>query len=299
MTDQLDSAFENWLDIQARALAAMRAALPADAPDEDRAEGHRWLTRMSRLVLDWAVERGDPLRPVLFRAQDEHTKLMGDNPDVTYHFCVLDPARAYRLHGKRGGASYLGLTFGSDLFGGNDRLGGTTAQHDFDSFETSPDGTVEIRLGGARESTNWIELPPDTAHLAIRETFHDRATQPPAELAIEPIEMPQPPRLDTAELAASLERAGNFLLTIVDMCIATYAAGGLLVNAIAGASGAAHGQQGHGSVRGHSDADMFYMGGRWRLEPGTMLQTHIVGVERHAEVLAPSPYDPQGKQMRL
>ncbi len=33
-------------------------------------------------------------------------------------------------------------------------------------------------------------------------------------------------------------------------------------------------------------------------EPGTELTTHIVGVERPARVIAPSPHDPQGKRMR-
>jgi len=31
---------------------------------------------------------------------------------------------------------------------------------------------------------------------------------------------------------------------------------------------------------------------------GTALSTHVVGVERPAEVIAPSPYDPSGKAMR-
>lgn len=33
--------------------------------------------------------------------------------------------------------------------------------------------------------------------------------------------------------------------------------------------------------------------------PGTQLRVHVVGMERNAEVLAPSPYDPDGKQMRI
>ncbi len=33
--------------------------------------------------------------------------------------------------------------------------------------------------------------------------------------------------------------------------------------------------------------------------PGTGLSTHIVGVERQARVLPPSPYDPEGEAMRL
>ena len=35
------------------------------------------------------------------------------------------------------------------------------------------------------------------------------------------------------------------------------------------------------------------------VQPGTELTTHLVGVERSARVIAPSPYDPKGKRMRL
>lgn len=31
---------------------------------------------------------------------------------------------------------------------------------------------------------------------------------------------------------------------------------------------------------------------------GTNLKVHVVGVERSAKVIAPSPYDPTGKAMR-
>jgi dimethylglycine dehydrogenase len=34
-------------------------------------------------------------------------------------------------------------------------------------------------------------------------------------------------------------------------------------------------------------------------EPGTKLTCHIVGQERPVKVIAPSPYDPAGKQMRI
>jgi dimethylglycine dehydrogenase len=33
-------------------------------------------------------------------------------------------------------------------------------------------------------------------------------------------------------------------------------------------------------------------------EIGSELTVHIVGVERQARVIAPSPYDPEGKAMR-
>ncbi|MEM9268931.1 MAG: aminomethyltransferase family protein, partial [Pseudomonadota bacterium] len=34
-------------------------------------------------------------------------------------------------------------------------------------------------------------------------------------------------------------------------------------------------------------------------EPGTDLNVHVVGIEREAKVIAPSPYDPEGKVMRV
>ncbi len=37
---------------------------------------------------------------------------------------------------------------------------------------------------------------------------------------------------------------------------------------------------------------------RDKAEPGTELSVHVVGIERPARVIAPSPYDPQGKTMR-
>lgn len=37
---------------------------------------------------------------------------------------------------------------------------------------------------------------------------------------------------------------------------------------------------------------------RDKVKPGTELSVHVVGVECPARVIAPSPYDPQGKAMR-
>lgn len=276
--DKLEQAFSRWIKTQRQAFDIMRGAAATDR-EEDIVEGHRWITRISRLVLDWVVERGDPLRPVLFRSQDEYNKLMGDNPDVTYHFCVLDPGRTYRLHGRRGGASYLGLTFGSDIFGGNERLGGTTAQYDLDSFDLPADGDFEVTLGGPATAGNHVELPPDTAHLAIRETFHDRGTQQPASMAVDLLDPVDPPRLDTDSFARSLDRAGNFMLTIVNMCLQTYEMTGMLVNQMAGASGESHAEKDQGEMSGHSNAEMHYVGGRFRLEPGKALEIRIPPVK--------------------
>ena len=76
--------------------------------DVDVAEGYRWVTRLSRLALDWIVERSDPLHPQLFTLQDEYKKLLVDNPDVHYLFCVLDDSRPTACGGPRASAPTSG-----------------------------------------------------------------------------------------------------------------------------------------------------------------------------------------------
>ena len=78
------------MQAQTAALDVVRQATGVPETDVDLAEGYRWVTRLSRLALDWIVERSDPLHPVIFTLQDEYKKLLVDNPDVHYLFCVLD-----------------------------------------------------------------------------------------------------------------------------------------------------------------------------------------------------------------
>src|SRR5580698_2398061 len=117
MTDRLAAAFAAWVDAQQAAIATVTTALAAGAgngvPTDDVtvAEGYRWVTRLSTLALEWLVEKSDPLHPQLFTLQDEYRKLLVDNPDVHYLFCVLDDSRTYRLRGWRGDCAYLGMTF--------------------------------------------------------------------------------------------------------------------------------------------------------------------------------------------
>src|SRR6202034_4527704 len=95
--DRLDAAFDAWLQAQTAALDVVRQATGVPDSDVDLAEGYRWVTRLTRLILDWIVEKSAPLHPQLFDLQDEYKKLLVDNPDVHYTFCVLDDTRSYRL----------------------------------------------------------------------------------------------------------------------------------------------------------------------------------------------------------
>ncbi len=144
--------------------------------DVDTAEGYRRVTRLSTLALEWLVEKSDPLHPQLFRLQDEYRKLLVDNPDVNYLFCVLDDTRSYRLTGTRGQCAYLGMTFGTPF--GQGEVGGRTGtqtQTHIDEYDIGPNGEVDILIAPAADMPdprprNSIVLEPGTAQLAIRET---------------------------------------------------------------------------------------------------------------------------------
>ena len=148
--DRLDAAFDAWVQAQTAALDVVRQATGVPESDVDLAEGYRWVTRLTRLILDWIVEKSDPLHPQLFDLQDEYKKLLVDNPDVHYTFCVLDDSRSYRLVGSRGECAYLGMTFGTPF--GQGPVGGRTGtqtQTHIDEFELGPNGEVDILIAPA------------------------------------------------------------------------------------------------------------------------------------------------------
>ncbi len=261
----LERAFERWLAAQKEA-AALMAAAEQPGSGRDWADGYRWLTRIASLVQEWVIERSDPMNPSLFVGQSPHRKLMGDNPDVNYHFATLDSSQSYVLSGNRGQAPYAGLTFGTDVFRSDDPGGGTTLQRNLDEFDINSDGSFELRFGPGDEGPNSLRLPPGTAQIAVRETFTDRRTQRPAVLSIRRDGgQPSDPEPSPEAMAERLETAAHFLLKITRFCIETYELSGFTVNQLMGRGGGEHVDSHEHAVRSHSDADMAYYGGRWCL----------------------------------
>lgn len=265
---RLTAAHGRWLDAQREAAALVAGAVHPGHPT-DWAEGFRWVVRMASITFDWVIEKNDPLHPVLFLQQDAYRKFIVDNPDVNYHFCVLDPGETYRLSGYRGEAPYVGLTFGTDIFrwgSGDGAPTGTLTQRHIDQFHVGPDGAVEIVLSPREHAGDWIRLAPKTQHLAIRETFTNRSTQRPAALRIERLGPPiATPRLGPAEYVAKLDLATEFFGFVVRACLGMWAGSAGTVNRLAGAAGAEHVAAQDDPVDTHCSTEMVYMGGRWRL----------------------------------
>ena len=67
------SAGRAWADFIETFVVRQATGVPES--ETDLAEGYRWVTRLSRLALDWIVEGSDPLHPQIFLLQDEYKKL--------------------------------------------------------------------------------------------------------------------------------------------------------------------------------------------------------------------------------
>jgi len=279
--DRLNAAFDAWVQAQTAALDVVRLATGVPETDVNIAEGYRWVTRLSRIALDWVVEGSDPLHPQVFTLQDESKKLLVDNPDVRYLFSVLDDSRSYRLVGYRGQCAYLGMTFGTPF--GQGQVGGRTGtqtQTPIDAFELGPDGEVDILIAPADKMPdprprNAVVLEPGTAQLAFRETHFekspDRFSRLRMELVPEPGETVPPPVLSVDELAPKLEFAAMFLTFVGSTALQMWhdAAGNM--NSFGGQAGSAHIAAQEDEVRSHTNAEMTYHGGRFRLADGEAL----------------------------
>jgi hypothetical protein len=273
--ERLNKAFDAWVAAQTAALDVVRQATGVPETEVDLAEGYRWVTRLSRLALDWIVERSDPQHPQLFTLQDEYRKLLVDNPDVHYLFCVLDDAHSYRLFGYRGECAYLGMTFGTAF--GQGQVGGRTGtqtQTHIDEFELGPNGEVDILIAPATampepRPRNSVVLEPGTAQLAIRETHWDKRAEKMSRLRMElvpaPGEVVPPPILSVDELAPKLEFAAMFLTFVGGTALQMWHDAASNLNSFGGQAGAAHVAAQEDEVRTHTNAEMTYHGGRFKV----------------------------------
>ncbi len=152
----------------------------------DRAEGFRYLSRLTRAALEAFVEYADPLAPVLHRPVHETAKIGADNPDNYYQTAAISGAHEYRISGVRGTIHYL--DFATQTSGvassGDSKQGGHL---DGQALAIAPDGSFEILLSVEKRPGNWLPMTPDTSSLIVRQTFLDRETEKPATLRIERI----------------------------------------------------------------------------------------------------------------
>jgi hypothetical protein len=151
---------------------------------------------------------------------------------------------------------------------------GTQTQTHIDEFELGPGGEVDILIAPASampdpRPRNSVVLEPGTAQLAIRETHFEKAPEHLSRLRMELVpargkEVP-PPILSSAELAPKLEFAAAFLTFVGGTALQMWRDAATNLNTFGGQAGAAHVAAQEDEVRSHSNAEMTYHGGRFKL----------------------------------
>jgi hypothetical protein len=187
----------------------------------DRAEGWRYLTRLTRAALNFFMETSDPEAPSFMRAVDETIKMGMDNPDNVYLAAPVKGTLTYRIRGTRGSVHYLG--FGSQA-GGYGKTGSldTTGYLDAGDLVLDDDGRFEVIASVERpaDAVNWLRMAPETSMIQVRQTRVDHRNEVLAQVEIERIDGPSTPRSITPE---RIDKALDEVVFLVSAASAMFA----------------------------------------------------------------------------
>jgi Protein of unknown function (DUF1214) len=171
----------------------------------DRAEGYRYLARLTREMLYSCLDNADPDFPRFH--QLDLVKIGADNPDNVYLSANIRGDRTYRITGTRGTIAYFSIGSKANRYAKDGTMASTGELSDAD-LTIAPDGTVEIIASAVQQGANWLPLAPDSTGLVVRQTYLDRAAEVPGSWHIEQIGGPAEPAALTPEfLAKALHRA--------------------------------------------------------------------------------------------
>lgn len=261
------TGWEAFCNALAQAGAVLRRpGSPADALD--RAEGCRYLGRLTRLALEKFVEHADPAAPSFYRLSHETAKIGCDNPDSVYLNATISGEYEYRLRGTRGTVAYLGFGAYYGHYGSTARSG-CSGYLEAGDLSLAPDGSFEIVLSAARQPGNWIPLEPDSSMLIVRQNFLDRDHERAADVRIERIGAKSPPAPLSADvLSRGLADAARFVTGTATL-FAEWAEGfarqpNELLPMDPAVTGGAHG-----------DPNIAFHMGYWRLAPGEALLLEV------------------------
>ncbi len=186
---------------------AGEVVLSGGAPDTplDRAEGYRYLARLTREMLYSCLDNADPDFPRFHEL--DLVKIGADNPDNVYLSANIRGDRTYRITGTRGSIAYFSIGSKANRYAKDGTMASTGELTDAD-LSIGPDGTVEIIASASEQGPNWLPLAPDSTGLVVRQTYLDRTSEVPGEWHIEQIGGPAEPAELTPEfLAKALQRA--------------------------------------------------------------------------------------------
>ena len=150
-------------------------------------DGQRYVSRILRAVTEASLIDLDFERPAFLPMMEPVRHLGAAGPDIDYDVAILVGGRGYRISGRRGEASYVGIV----VYGGGGALGTSTILTSVDV-----DDLVDEEGRFSYEITH-----ADASRVIVRQYFHDRDRQPPGDWTIErtdrePPATPAPPHPD-------------------------------------------------------------------------------------------------------
>jgi hypothetical protein len=230
------------------------------APDTalDRAEGYRYLARLTREMLYSVLDNADPDFPRLHEL--DLVKMGADNPDNVYLSANIRGDRTYRIAGRRGSIAYVSFGSKANRYA-KDGTMASTGELTGEDLVPEDDGTYVITASATEQGRNWLPLAPDSTGLVIRQTYLDRTTEQPGEWRIEQLGGPDEPEGLTARF---LDKALGRAALAVHGTAATFASWTELFMSRPNELvdfGQEMFQQGGG------DPELFYLHGYWELEP--------------------------------
>jgi hypothetical protein len=172
-------------------------------------EGYKWILSILQVGSD-AYVWADPGRPRFVDIVGPYKKWGGDNADAFYQYAPIDPARTYRVRGRRGDAVYLSLT----VYGGPDdgryseRIVGAVNDRDLD---VAPDGAFSFGIGPEPGDGPWIRTEADAVCAITRDYLVDPTTGRRVEWSIEALDAPATFRQDDADLARRLRATTTWI----------------------------------------------------------------------------------------
>jgi hypothetical protein len=182
----------------------------------DRAEGVRYLSRLTRMAVEVCFENSDPDFPTLLNIPNPTAKAGADNPDNLYFTAPISGDREYRLWGTRGTVSWLAFSTKS-LVAGRDgqAIATSTGSLDGRNLIVSPDGSFEILVSREPRPGNWLPLGENSSQLVFRQTFRDRKREVPARVEVERQRGPGSPEpLSAARVAWALNSTTDLVKRI-------------------------------------------------------------------------------------
>jgi hypothetical protein len=273
VTDETTDVDAAWVDFASRLAAAGASITGPEFPRDARmrAEGYRYVTRLTALALQLYLEFGDADRPSFFRYGGNTTPFGATNCDNQYLRAFVDPAGVYRVFGDVGGLQEL-------LFSVQDGemvLGKTAvlAEVSLGDLEVGDDGSLEMVLGGPERPGNWMPLGDDAVYLNVRQFITDWERDPIATLHIDRIDdaaVAAPATATPVDIAEALDRAATWIEASVPFWN-QYSDGmraGLPVNELSAPNRPVGGA-----------VNMLHGGSRWSLEPQQALVVEFDQVE--------------------